>query len=104
MLKFLQTKINQHLDLINIFILNIFLTILVPVEYSMWTDRDLFRAKTNMLEPLGAELSFYNGDRIPGGLLNFLWGIIIKIYDNPMAIYISIAFNNNIINFFLLCN
>lgn len=58
--------------------------------YSLWTDRDFFRGYEafRVFEPLGAELSFFNGDRVPGGLMNYIWGIALNIYPDMFSIVV----------------
>lgn len=70
------------------FIINFFYAFKSSFFYTRWTDRDLTRGLEafKYFEPMGAELSFYNGDRIPGGLMNYIWGITLQIYPSPFAV------------------
>jgi hypothetical protein len=60
-----------------------------PLQWLLWSDRDLVRASRLALERpvVGPEVSYGDGARLPGGLLYELWGLVVAAGGGPEAVY-----------------
>jgi hypothetical protein len=60
-----------------------------PFEYVLWSDRDLLRAARLLVDwpSAGAELSYVEGGRVPGGFLYALWALPLALSPEPDGVW-----------------